>query len=82
MNTSLNLSSWQDRLLHDASKELEKIIFWKDYLAIHSERMNADVSIHLAVFQPPFLEYILLKKKCVHLQIFPRKRLILDEKAS
>lgn len=52
-------NAWQNKLIKDAKSRLNKIPFWKDY--INSE----EFAFHLAIFQPPFLDYVLEGRKTV-----------------
>lgn len=61
MRASLPLYDWRSKLWSEVSAHLQSLPAWKIYVENNSKRF----SIHLAVFQAPYLDYILEGKKTV-----------------
>jgi hypothetical protein len=60
--------SWQEQSLAAVSSAVRSDAFWRDYLLDHRfslSREDAPVAVHLAVFNQPYLDFVLEGRKTV-----------------
>ena len=56
---------WQQETLTNFRTTVRSDHFWSAYISNQSNSRNSHKNIHLAIFQPPYLEYVLEGKKTV-----------------